>query len=316
MDARTKERKTKQFAKKSSLERQILQEIEALLMGKKELALKDADAEHSPQKRTTLGSVSNSQFDTDILTEHNRLRKEEAITETASYMFKMAHHEGLAEMAQTVSNTCIFEHSTGRSHPDFSWIGENLYVTNSTSATVESVVQSWYNEKANFSYTHNNCSDVCGHYTQVVWADSKYLGCGIKFCSSVFIPSSSKTMSNAHMVTCHYGPGGNYNNKLPYEVGSTTCEECPNNCTDTALCETDFEIQVCEDQYSNCADFLAYCSHPTIIEGCPVACNLCSKKKKRGINNGSPQRDLIEALLENCKMNKASRKLISRREKV
>jgi pathogenesis-related protein 1 len=56
-----------------------------------------------------------------------------------------------------------------------------------------------------YDYGSNSCSGVCGHYTQQVWATTTDLGCALKAC-----PGGS------YMVSCEYGPGGNYQGQRPY----------------------------------------------------------------------------------------------------
>jgi len=49
-----------------------------------------------------------------------------------------------------------------------------------------SIVVAWDGEKSDYTFATRTCASgkVCGHYTQVVWAKSKYLGCGYAYCPS------------------------------------------------------------------------------------------------------------------------------------
>lgn len=68
------------------------------------------------------------------------------------------------------------------------------------------VVQAWlYEETTDYDYETNTCRGVCGHYTQVVWAKSKLLGCAAISCS--------KTVK---IYGCSYDPPGNYKGEKPY----------------------------------------------------------------------------------------------------
>ncbi|XP_037000606.2 glioma pathogenesis-related protein 1 isoform X2 [Artibeus jamaicensis] len=85
-------------------------------------------------------------------------------------------------------------------------------------------VTSWYNEVQYYDFTTRKCRKVCGHYTQVVWADSYKVGCAVQYCPKV---SGFEGFSSVAHFICNYGPGGNYPT-WPYKKGST-CSACPQN---------------------------------------------------------------------------------------
>jgi hypothetical protein len=87
------------------------------------------------------------------------------------------------------------DRSTG--HPYY--VGENIYGSGG-SATASAAVAEWAAEAAYYNYESNTCSGVCGHYTQLVWAASTELGCGI---------ASHPSLTYGHTIVCNYGPGGN-----------------------------------------------------------------------------------------------------------
>jgi len=88
----------------------------------------------------------------------------------------------------------------------------------------------WFSEVSRFTYPSTSAGTT-GHYTQVVWADSAQIGCGIASC-----PSSSK-----NRVYCDYMNGGNYPGVAPYLTGAP-CSKCPsyrNQCSPTdGLCKS------------------------------------------------------------------------------
>lgn len=48
---------------------------------------------------------------------------------------------------------------------------------------------------------------MCGHYTQVVWAKTKFVGCGYKFCTPYYEDlNKNKTAGNGMITVCNYGP--------------------------------------------------------------------------------------------------------------
>lgn len=94
---------------------------------------------------------------------------------------------------------CPLQHSGGP-------YGENIYWT-SASSQPSDVVNSWASEQSCFSYTTfpDCCSCTCGHYTQLVWRASTYLGCGMANCPG-----------GGQMWVCNYDPPGNYMGQMPY----------------------------------------------------------------------------------------------------
>jgi hypothetical protein len=101
----------------------------------------------------------------------------------------------------------MFSHNAGS-------YGQNLYAsTGSNPPSPKAVVDSWVSEVADYNYANNSCSDVCGHYTQVVWRNSTKVGCGIKTCTSNSPFGGSGTW---YIVVCNYSPPGNFSNQKPY----------------------------------------------------------------------------------------------------
>lgn len=53
--------------------------------------------------------------------------------------------------------------------------------------------------------------DVIWHYTQVVWAKTTHIGCGLAV--------SNPTKGFTTTIVCNYGKAGNHENKPLYQVG-------------------------------------------------------------------------------------------------
>jgi uncharacterized protein YkwD len=117
----------------------------------------------------------------------------------------LAWSSHIAGVAQAWANRCVFEHSGG----DF---GENLYATTGDGNAAE-VVDSWVSEKESYDYANNSCSDVCGHYTQVVWADSQRVGCAVADCTNGGPFGGSGSWE---LWVCNYDPPGNFIGERPY----------------------------------------------------------------------------------------------------
>jgi uncharacterized protein YkwD len=110
----------------------------------------------------------------------------------------------VAAYAQNWANQCQFEHSMGM-------YGENIYASTDT-PTPQDVVSSWASEAADYDYATNSCSNVCGHYTQIVWRSSTEVGCAVASCTQNS-PFGSGAWS---FVVCDYDPAGNYVGQKPY----------------------------------------------------------------------------------------------------
>jgi len=161
--------------------------------------------------------------------EHNRARRE--ATPAASNMMKMIWDERLGQTAEAYSRQCTFAHSKGRRAANFSYVGENIYISSfprPAAQVLRNSIVAWDNEKKDFDFALNGCKPgkKCGHYTQVVWARSYAVGCGVTTCRNVVI--NEKVWSTAQIVICHYGPGGNIVGMKPY-IWGTTCSQCPMN---------------------------------------------------------------------------------------
>ncbi|KAJ8733235.1 hypothetical protein PYW08_001533 [Mythimna loreyi] len=96
--------------------------------------------------------------------------------------------------------------------------GENLYWYSTTDSTavpeLDLVIESWFQEHANYTFGPLKPSDFktnyhIGHYTQVVWFNSTYLGCAVS--------KKNKFKWYEFIVVCNYGPPGNYIGEKPYE---------------------------------------------------------------------------------------------------
>ncbi|XP_040551752.1 glioma pathogenesis-related protein 1 isoform X1 [Gallus gallus] len=108
-------------------------------------------------------------------------------------------------------------------------------------ARVQDAITSWYKEVRDYTYTTNSCSRICGHYTQVVWAQSYKVGCAVHFCPTVSYFSGTNA---AHFI-CNYGPAGNYR-WHPYGTGAA-CSKCNGErCTDN-LCRNTKRDKVISD---------------------------------------------------------------------
>lgn len=110
----------------------------------------------------------------------------------------------LAAYAQNYANTkiatCQMEHSGGP-------YGENL-AEGYEIMTAETAVSLWADERKHYDYNSNTCvndSSHCLHYTQLVWRNTKSIGC-----------AQVKCQNNWVFLICNYYPPGNYIGQRPY----------------------------------------------------------------------------------------------------
>lgn len=98
---------------------------------------------------------------------------------------------------------CALQHSGGE-------YGENLFKSLGISDPIGGAVKAWVNESQYYNYSSNSCAEgeVCGHYTQVVWRNTRRLGC-----------AKVKCTDDWNFVICNYDPPGNYVGQRPYEEG-------------------------------------------------------------------------------------------------
>jgi pathogenesis-related protein 1 len=102
----------------------------------------------------------------------------------------------------------LIDHNPNRSQGHPYYVGENIYAS-SGNATAQGAVSAWAAEEQYYDYPTNSCDpgEVCGHYTQIVWANSVELGCAKRNCPNLAYSST---------IICNYGPGGNISGQQPY----------------------------------------------------------------------------------------------------
>ncbi len=101
-------------------------------------------------------------------------------------------------------------------------VGENLMATTGTWSmpNILSYIEAgWWDEYQDWTYgVHNapgSCQgNACGHFTQMAWANTRYLGCAVV-----------NGCNDYNLVVCNYFPAGNFNPVVPYESG-TACSNC------------------------------------------------------------------------------------------
>ncbi|XP_067942176.1 uncharacterized protein [Watersipora subatra] len=217
----------------------------------------------------------------------------------ASDMLPMSYDRELENIAQIWAANCIFAHDEGNNRyiPGKYDVGQNLAIG---TPDWKSTLDLWHSEVNYFVYGSPppNLRSI-GHYTQMVWAESTRVGCGVQVCNGT-----------RKFYVCNYAPVGNMADRLyqPYKLGSVD-EDCPQHYNlETGLCEcpqsvcfnqgvVDTKSCTCNcrraawlqedncalmcgraEDHPNCARWgTSYCSRYTNVkaEYCPHMCKVC-----------------------------------------
>jgi uncharacterized protein YkwD len=137
---------------------------------------------------------------TEMLNDHNAYRAQQCAG-------KLSWSGQLAQAAQAYARTCPSNGAGGFNHdPNRGQVGENLFWGPGTNA--RQAVQWWFNEIKDYDFKNPVWSAKVGHFTQVVWKDSRQLGCGVANCSGTLL------------WVCRYSPPGNWNVNNPGVMAS------------------------------------------------------------------------------------------------
>ncbi|XP_054911673.1 glioma pathogenesis-related protein 1-like [Poeciliopsis prolifica] len=186
----------------------------------------------------TLPKITDENFIGECVEEHNKARAD--VSPPANNMLYMSWDEALAITARAWAKRCQFKHNihlreAGRMHPTFTSVGENIWMGSPPNTfSVKKAIQKWVGEVNDYNYTTNKCKAVCGHYTQVVWAQSYKVGCAVVNC-----PRGIKDFPPfaAAIFVCNYAPGGNFIGWQPYATSGDPCSGCKGKC-DNKMCRS------------------------------------------------------------------------------
>ncbi|CAG9098837.1 unnamed protein product [Plutella xylostella] len=183
-----------------------------------------------------------------IVLYHNFFRTK--VRPSASNMLLMSWSPVAAAQAQRYAEKCVFlQHNDPRENtvPPLGACGQNLFVAAQKTPWFFGI-KTWFLEYRNFTYGAPIANlSVVGHYTQMSWATSHKVGCGVAYCPG-------GPWGQFFNYVCHYCPGGNLDTltQYPYKVGKP-CADCPDHCLSGSLCTNPcFK----KDMYSNCAELV------------------------------------------------------------
>lgn len=113
----------------------------------------------------------------------------------------LAWSDRLAAVARDWADTLLTRHQFF--HRPRSRYGENLFEITGASMSPVEVVAEWAAESRDYDYQTNTCRAVCGHYTQIVWRDTREVGCAVA------------RGRGREVWVCNYDPPGNWVGRRP-----------------------------------------------------------------------------------------------------
>jgi pathogenesis-related protein 1 len=148
-----------------------------------------------------------------LLAAHNTLRRDVAAAETRRLGRTVAipdltWNPDAAAVAQAWASSLLAT-DTFDYNPDAGNVGENIYLESGADPATsgDRAFASWAAEAASYSWDTDACADACGDFTQLVWASTTSVGCGMA------------TDGTTTYWVCDYAPPGNLTGQRPYEPG-------------------------------------------------------------------------------------------------
>ncbi|CAA7037760.1 unnamed protein product [Microthlaspi erraticum] len=132
----------------------------------------------------------------DYLAVHNRARARVGVRPIKWHADVAAYAR---QYARRRRGDCRLVHSDGR-------YGENL-AGSTGDLSGAAAVRLWVSERSDYFYDSNTCRSgkACGHYTQVVWRNSEWVGCAKVRCNN-----------GGTFIICSYSRPGNVRGRKPY----------------------------------------------------------------------------------------------------
>ncbi|XP_030278816.1 peptidase inhibitor 16-like [Sparus aurata] len=165
---------------------------------------------------------------------HNYYRGQ--VSPSASAMMPLRWDPSLKVIAEGYAAKCVWNHN-----PELEDTGENLYA-GTASLDLREALEKWFLEHLDYDFNNNSCDEdkMCGHYTQMVWADTHRVGCAFHLCNNM----EGLGWERVSFLVCNYYPAGNYEDERPYVEGDW-CSRCPENLQN---CENNLCVADAEDE--------------------------------------------------------------------
>ncbi|XP_028025765.1 uncharacterized protein LOC114239677 [Bombyx mandarina] len=211
----------------------------------------EAPADHCIQLEKT---IKNAEDVKAILDKINSRRNKVAAGEIrslppASNMLKLEWNDELQKSAQRWANQCVKHRA-----PDIKdvcrdlgsvSVGQNIATIHGDAPglTPLSLVDVWYMELLHVNVSilgKFTPSSETGHshynyFTQLVWADSRQVGCGAVTFKERYEDSGGQKNRTIYRLVCNFAPGGNSKDK-PVYLSGMPCSRCPKG----QLCDPDY----------------------------------------------------------------------------
>jgi pathogenesis-related protein 1 len=133
----------------------------------------------------------------EMLRAHNEVRRQRQIPPLRwSYSLEAVAQE----WAEHLSAIRAMQHDRSRR------VGQNLFVSYGRQMGPAFVVGKWAGESTDYDERRFKCAPgaVCGHFTQIIWRETKEVGCGVA------------GGDDAQFWVCYYSPPGNIIGYKPY----------------------------------------------------------------------------------------------------
>ncbi|XP_023116684.1 peptidase inhibitor 16-like [Amphiprion ocellaris] len=170
---------------------------------------------------------------------HNHYRGQ--VSPSASAMLPLKWDPSMKLLAEGYAAKCIWNHN-----PELEDTGENLFAGTGP-LDLRVALEKWFLEHLDYDFQNNSCDEdkMCGHYTQMVWADTHRVGCAFHICNSM----EGLDWERVSFLVCNYYPAGNYEDQRPYVEGDW-CSRCPENLQkcENNLCVPDMVEEDIEDE--------------------------------------------------------------------
>lgn len=149
------------------------------------------EAERSFHSRLSAATIR------EMLDSHNKVRRQREI---APLVWSTRLEAAAQEWAEHLSSIGALQHDRGRR------VGQNLFVSYGQRVPPAFVVGKWAGESKDYDERHFKCAtgEVCGHFTQIIWRETKEVGCGVA------------GGENGEFWVCYYSPPGNIIGSEPY----------------------------------------------------------------------------------------------------
>ncbi|XP_004072834.1 Golgi-associated plant pathogenesis-related protein 1-like [Oryzias latipes] len=143
--------------------------------------------------------MADEEFQQEFLNAHNAYRALHGAP-------PLTYNKELCDEAQKWADTCLRTHTLGHSDTEE---GENVFYKSGSppvKVTGKDAVDAWYSEIKDYNFKKPGSQSGTGHFTQVVWKESKELGLGMA------------TDGRMAFVVGQYRPPGNFTNPGQFEA--------------------------------------------------------------------------------------------------